>query len=197
MTSAPPTPQGIKSRARRLWNNHAATVLGMSFLITLYLALNHNRTTDATDFATYALVPLAPGFILWALTGNLTYFGWGCACYLLFDTFFDVPGWTEFLTVIAGLPAAISIAIRRTKGWTCRTTLRTILLKAANWIHVDLPTATTTPLNPKTDRANTDGENLVMILAWTAAVTISLAMVPVFLDIGSAILEAIAQEQTP
>ena len=191
------TPQGIKTRARRLWNNHAASVIVVGINITAFAALNHDRPGAGNDLTTAVLVPLAPGFILWALSGKAIYFGYGCSCYYLLDHFPGVPGWAEFLTVVAGLPTACIMSILRINGWTCRKTIRTTLLKTAAWLQVELPTTTPDVLKRAADRANTQAETLIIALVWATTVIVSIIMVPITLEITSGFWSAIQEQSTP
>ena len=105
--------------AVQLGKKHGKSAL--VFLATFYIFVVYQpiRPPD-TGLVELIFVPLTPGLVPWAITGNIYLLPLGCFIYSLTDRTIDIPYWAQAILSVPGPLIASAAYIYRRKGWTWR-----------------------------------------------------------------------------
>ena len=166
----------IKAHTGRLWKKYITKALIVGMYVAIFVGLYDTHRPEDGLIAMF-LVPTAPGIALWAITGNVTWFGWGCLAYLLISLGVDINGWMKFLITAASLMAAATATAMRKSGWTWRRATWTALQRTSTW----LQTGPETKPSPTTweagdiERDNTGVENILVVISWTGTIILAAA----------------------
>ena len=191
----------LSARAVRLLKKYFCDVLYVGFCVALLggISQRSDGSGDLSWMEIYAFV--GPGAFVWAVTGSNWYGSWASALYLgavlLLGGVWLAP-WVSSLAFLGLGSVAVVIAARRADGWTFCGAVRSVLVKAGQWLQVQLPVVGQLSA-VGFDRPNTFGENFVMGLVWVSVLGLSFWPAAVvgdfFLSISAAMEGAVGAER--
>ena len=168
--------EDVRGRGLRLGRKYWRDFVRVGPVMVFCLVWGMRNLDSEASLSEMFLVPMAPGFLLWAVAGRANWFFWGCGAYVLPASLFGVPGWVMAVTTLTSLGGALAIGERRGNGWTWRGTLRRFVLGAGRWLQLEVAAPQVGIWKEDGDRENTAVENAVVWVAWGVIVVVSITL---------------------
>ena len=111
----------------RYWCEHRRNLGNGDLRQGAYFSCHHFKAVGL-------LVPITPGVALWAITGHVGGFVYGCLAYFLIDQKAEINGWMKLLIVVSGLSGATFAIALRQRNWNWRKALWVTATITETWL---------------------------------------------------------------
>ena len=165
----------LRARAGRLRRKCGddLVVVGLHIAILGSISKTMDPSGDLSLVEIYAFV--GPGALAWAVTGRGRYGSFACALYLAAVSLFGgvwLAWWVSGLAFLGLGSVAWYVGGRRAGGWTWRGTCRAVLVKAGQWLEIEVREVEPVAVGVA-DRPNTGSETVAMVVVWVVVVCLS------------------------